>query len=135
MQGSAEVPYPSGAAGDAAVLLDVDVDSGGHVSRAIVTEGAEPFAEQARRAVLEWRFTPARRGGTPVAARIRARVVFHQEPDPGAPGAIVGPAPATQGVATATPAPGGSAVVPEVAQDVEVRGARHEIGETTLSAD
>ena len=47
---------------------------------ATVVEGAEPFAEQAQRAALTWRFAPARRGDTPVAARIRARVEFHASP-------------------------------------------------------
>src|SRR4051812_16878571 len=71
--GSTDVPYPPDAQGDAAVLLELVVEPDGTVSSARVTEGAEAFAEPARKAVLGWRFTPALRGGTPVAARIRAR--------------------------------------------------------------
>ena len=78
-QGSTDVPYPPGAQGDAAVLLELVVDEDGYVTSALVVEGAAPFAEQARRAVLAWRFAPARRGDTPVAAKIRARVEFHQD--------------------------------------------------------
>jgi TonB family protein len=134
VQGSTEVPYPAGAQGDATVVLELDIDNDGRVSSAIVTEGAEPFAEQARRAVLTWSFTPARRGTIPVASRIRARVHFHQEQ--AAPSSPAGPAAAPQGtpMSTRTPAPPPSVVL-EAPEEVTVRGTRHEIGETTLSAD
>jgi TonB family protein len=131
-ESSTDVPYPAGAQGDATVLLDVDIDKDGHVSSAVVSEGAEPFAEQARRSVLEWRFTPARRGSTPVASRVRARVQFHQEQMPSPPGPTV---PAAQGTPAAPASPEAtSSVVLEVPEEVTVRGVRHEIGETTLSA-
>jgi TonB family protein len=58
-------------------VLELEIDAEGVISRARVVEGAEPFAEQARRAALNWRFSPARQGSTAVAARIRARVDFH----------------------------------------------------------
>src|SRR5258708_36352384 len=70
--GSTDVPYPPNASGDAVVLVELVVEKDGTVSSAQVMEGAEPFAEQARAAVLAWRFTPARRRDTPVPARIRA---------------------------------------------------------------
>ena len=82
VQGSTDVPYPKGAKGDAVVLLELTIEKDGTVSSAVVTEGVEPFAEQARQAVLGWRFTPALRGGNPVEARIRARVEFRQEEVP-----------------------------------------------------
>jgi TonB family protein len=134
VQGPTDVPYPAGAKGDATVLLDVDVDKDGRVSNAVVTEGTEPFAEQARRAVLGWRFAPARRGVTPVAARIRARVLFHQEQPPSAPSP---PAVSRTPQATSAPPPSSvatSSVVVATPEEVMVHGARHEIGETTLSA-
>jgi hypothetical protein len=76
------VPYPQGASGDAVVLLELTVEADGTVSKAVVLDGVAPFAEPARRSVLAWRFLPAHRGSTPVAARIHARVAFHQEQTP-----------------------------------------------------
>ncbi len=78
-QGGTDVPYPPRANGDAIVLLELTVETDGTVSNAVVIDGIEPFAEQARRSVLGWRFLPALRGSTPVAARIRARVDFHPQ--------------------------------------------------------
>src|SRR5690349_14714067 len=80
-QSSTDVPYPEGAEGDAAVVLELVVEKDGSVSSATVVEGGEPFGEQARAAALTWRFEPAQRDGTPVAARVRARVEFHGEPE------------------------------------------------------
>ncbi|MDF2695493.1 MAG: tonB family protein [Labilithrix sp.] len=135
-QGSTDVPYPAGAKGDAVVVLELVIEKDGSVSHAEVIEGAEPFAAQAQRAVLTWRFAPAHRGDTPIAVRMRARVEFHQElsETPSA----AGP-PAAQ---TSTPpepsTPAGKAdAAPDAApspDEVTVRGKRHEIGQTTLSA-
>src|SRR5260221_10638256 len=75
-QSSTDVPYPPRANGDAVVLLELTVETDGTVSNAAVIDGVEPFADQARWAVLAWRFVPAHRGSTPVAARIRALVAF-----------------------------------------------------------
>jgi TonB family protein len=72
------VEYPSGASGDARVELELSIDAGGKVMRAVVLAGAEPFAEAARAAAEGWSFEPARRGGVPLAARIRFRVGFEQ---------------------------------------------------------
>jgi TonB family protein len=134
VQGGTDVPYPAGARGDATVVLDVDIDRDGRVSGVVVNEGAEPFAEQARRAILEWRFTPALRGSTPVASRIRAQVQFHQEEGP-SPSSPTVPPPGAQGTPAAAASPAAtSSVVLEPPEEVTVRGVRHEIGETTLSA-
>ena len=135
VQGSTDVPYPEGVAGDATVLLDVDVDKYGYVSKVQVTAGATPFAEQARQAVLEWRFTPARRAGVSVAARIRARVQFHQEPPPDA--APATPSAATTPVDAPLDAPARPPAAPEAPappEEIIVRGTRRELGQTTLSA-
>jgi hypothetical protein len=105
-------------------VLELVIDEDGHVSGATIKEGDEPFAEQARRAALQWRFTPARRGDTPIAARIRARVDFHQTPVPSPPGPTDSLSP--------TPAP---PPPPMQVEEVDVLGARHEIGQTTLSAE
>jgi TonB family protein len=134
VQGSTDVPYPAGAQGDAAVVLDVDIDKEGRVSNAVVIDGTDPFADQARRAVLTWRFSPARRGITPVAARVRAQVRFHQEQAPSTSPLTNSPGAAQRTPATSpSPAPT-SSVTLEAPEEVTVHGARHEIGETTLSA-
>jgi TonB family protein len=125
------VPYPKGAQGNAVVLLELTVEKDGTVSRAVVTDGVEPFAEQARQAVLAWRFSPALRGGTPVAARIRARVEFHQQEIPETPS---GPGPLLTKPATSTTFEGGPQAALETPEEVNVHGARQEIGQTTLSA-
>jgi TonB family protein len=124
-----DVPYPQGAEGDAAVLLELVVEKDGSVSSATVVDGVEPFAEQARNAALTWRFAPAQRAQRPVAARIRARVDFHREPEaPPAEAALPAPpaAPAATGEAAAKPSTPPS-------MEITVVGARREIGQTTLS--
>jgi hypothetical protein len=131
-----DVPYPSDGKGDAVVLLELLVENDGTVSEARVVEGAEPFAEQARHAVLDWQFTPALRGTEPVAARIRARVEFHAQQMPASPSAA-GPASPSAGPSPTTAPPARPPEPPEPVEsplDVTVRGQRQEIGETTLSA-
>jgi hypothetical protein len=132
-QGSTDVPYPPRANGDALVLLELTIEADGTVSNPVVVDGVEPFAGQARRGVLAWRFLPARRGPTAVAARIRARVDFHAEEVP-AVSSAVGQTP--QGIpGPASPAPSGQGTAtPEAPEEVHVHGVRQEIGETTLSA-
>ena len=131
IQGSTDVPYPKGAKGDAVVLLELTIEKDGTVSSAVVMEGVEPFAEQARQAVLGWRFTPALRGSNPVGARIRARVEFRQEQIPGAP---AGPAPSAARAPATTTFSGGAQPAAETPEEVSVHGTRREIGQTTLSA-
>jgi hypothetical protein len=129
---STGVPYPSGATGDAMVLLELTIEKDGAVSRASVIEGDEPFAEHARVAALAWRFAPARRGEVPVAARIRARVVFRgveAAPQSSTPSG----SPTTSAAPPETAAPAGGASFESI-EEVNVRGARREIGQTTLSA-
>src|SRR6266700_694124 len=124
VQGSTNVTYPAGAMGDAAVVLELIVEADGTVSNVTVIEGAEPFAEHAKRAVLGWQFVPARRGTQPVAARIRARVEFHQEPTPSPP-AAAGP-PTAVGAGAPAPVPPGQTPAPapaaEAPLNVTVRG-------------
>jgi TonB family protein len=129
-QSSTDVPYPPGARGDAAVVLELVVEKDGSVSSATVVEGDAPFTEQARTTALTWRFAPAQRQGQPIAARIRARVGFQSAPDasmppiaPAATDAVPG-----QSVTAAVLAP-----PPEPALEITVAGTRREVGETTLS--
>ena len=131
-QSSTDVPYPKGAAGDAAVVLELVVEKDGSVSSATVVEGAEPFAEQARAAALGWQFVPGRRVDTPVVARIRARVAFHGDEE--APAAPISALPTTApGVAATSESVARAAAPPEPPLEVTVVGARREIGQTTLS--
>ena len=137
-EGSTEVPYPEGASGDAAVLLELVVEADGAVSSAVVVEGDEPFADRARAAALHWRFTPAERDGAPVSARIRARVAFHDERPPDAADAAAPPPAASAPALPASPPAGAVAAAapdPLLAPplDVTIRGRRREAGQTTLS--
>jgi hypothetical protein len=133
VQGSTDVPYPEHGQGDAAVLLQLEIEKDGSVGEAHVILGAEPFAEKARRLVLTWRFTPARRGDVPIVARIRARVDFHQElVMPGAPGAPSSAGPQVPASPTAQTSGRGQAEVG--VEEVNVHGSRREIGQTVLSA-
>jgi hypothetical protein len=125
---STDVPYPEGASGDAAVELELIVEVDGTVSSAVVLDGAEPFAERARQAALTWRFTPAQQNGVAVAARIRARVAFRQEPEEESQAAPEQPIPAPTATSVAVPPP------PPPPVEVTVRGARREVGQTTLTA-
>jgi len=131
VQSSTEVPYPVGGHGEASVELELVIDGEGRVSSAVVTAGDEPFAERARSAALEWRFTPAMRGTKPVAARIRARVNFHEELEST-------PAPSNAGGAAASATASSTAQVESTLEpppEVTVRGMRHEIGEATISTE
>jgi hypothetical protein len=134
-QGSTEVPYPAGGHGDASVTLELIVEKDGSVSSALVVEGEPPFSERAQRAVLAWRFSPALRGDTPVAARIRARVAFHQEPESA--GASAAGPPPTAAASGSTRETAGAAATPpalpaEPPLEVTVLGERRELGQTTL---
>jgi hypothetical protein len=143
--GNADVPYPANAGGDATVLMELVVEKDGTVSRVSVLEGAEPFAAHARGFALAWRFAPARRGDTPIAARIRVRVAFHQgskaEPQrsPNGLGADTGGVVEASGRAShadLTPASTEVALsdASESPLEVTVRGRRRDVGQTTISA-
>ncbi|MEM6791789.1 MAG: TonB family protein [Myxococcota bacterium] len=109
-----DVPYPEGATGRAEVELSLVVDVDGSVRSAEVVRGSEPFAGAARAASRTWRFTPARRDGKPVAAKIRFAVTFEAatSPDPAPPDETDEPAP---------PAPSPSPPPPAII-DVTVEG-------------
>ncbi|HEX5099671.1 MAG TPA: TonB-dependent receptor [Polyangiaceae bacterium] len=102
-----KVTYPEGATKSATVVLEVEIDVAGNVTSAHVVYGEEPFATAAVRAADEWRFSPARRAGKPLAVRIRYTVQFEPPPvelaeeDDETPGAVPAPAQAAP-VARAT---------------------------------
>ncbi len=73
--------YPEGARGDARVVVEVVVDVEGAVTDARALSEDEPFSSAALRAARTWRFVPATRDGTPVAAKTRVEIVFRAPVD------------------------------------------------------
>ena len=104
--------------GDVMVAVTVDVD--GHVSKVDVLEsGGADLDEAAIVAVRQWTFSPALRGGKPVASRIR--VPFHFAPPAPAPEVVpsaptaepqLAPHTAVPGAAESKPAPGAPTPAP-----------------------
>ncbi len=74
--------YPEGAHGDQAVVIELTVAVDGSVQEPKVVSGESPFAERALEATRSWTFEPARRKGTPVAARLRFELRFKEPPPP-----------------------------------------------------
>src|SRR5690606_19216903 len=68
--------YPANATGNARVLLHVTLDVAGRVTRVELKDGIEPFASEAQRVAAAARFSPARRGGVPIPAKITIAVDF-----------------------------------------------------------
>jgi TonB family protein len=86
------VDYPTGAQGDAEVILELLVGTDGVPEDVRVIQGDEPFATAAQSAARDFRFEPASRNGTQVRARIRMQILFTEpkpaaEPDAAAPAA------------------------------------------------
>ena len=58
---------PAGTAGD--VILDAVIDERGHILQLTVVKGLTPaMNQQVIATVQQWTYTPAMRGGTPVAS-------------------------------------------------------------------
>lgn len=78
-------PYPEEpkqAGIEGVVLLAIDIDATGAVTRAEVLEPAgHGFDEAAQQAALKFHFKPATRGGQPIAARIKYQYRFTLEPE------------------------------------------------------
>ncbi len=67
--------YPPGSTARGRVVLFVTIQADGRVSAVEVDESLEPAIDDAAtRAVQKWKFSPARRDGKPVAARVRVAV-------------------------------------------------------------
>jgi len=70
-----EVARAGGVEGD--VLLQATVGADGRISNVQVLRGVNPFLDDAaRRAVLQYEYTPGRRNGVPEAASVRVTVSF-----------------------------------------------------------
>jgi TonB family protein len=116
-------PYPEGATGDAAVLLELTVLRDGSVGEVELVSGTAPFAETAITAARAFRFEPARRDGEPISARVRFELRFHApEPAP-----LAEEAPAAPGEPSRAPPP---APAPT---EVIVRGTRPEAPKATFT--
>ncbi len=70
------VEYPATATESATVIVELHVGREGRVLEATAIDGQPPFAQAAEVGAALWRFEPATRDGTPVAARIRVQVEF-----------------------------------------------------------
>jgi TonB family protein len=105
----AVVPNGETPAEPVAVTLELSIDDSGHVTAATVLEsGGERFDQSALESVRQFEFEPARRGDTPLSAKIRYRYVF-----PASPAAVPEPANVEPSAATSeaprAPAPPKSA--------------------------
>ncbi len=102
-----EVPYPAGAHGDAEVVVELLVGEDGSVTRVTLREGAEPFATATRERAEGFVFTPAKRNGIPVRARVAVRITFREPPPPSepAPAAVAPPRSGPNNAPSAVSAP------------------------------
>jgi len=120
----AVVPYPEGAHGDASIVLTLTVNADGSVRQVSAPPTNEPFSSLAVTAAKAFRFTPATRAGTAVAAVIRFEIVFREpRPEPVAvpepPASPAPETPATPNRAAAKPAPPAAKPI-----EIEVWGAK-----------
>jgi len=114
-----EAEFPPGETNEATCVLEVVVDETGAVGAVkVVSSGGPAFDEAAARAMWRWRFTPARRAGRPVAARIRVPFHFRRPSRPAPTPDGASPARAT---AAAAVAPLTAPASPPV-EDVNIRG-------------
>jgi TonB family protein len=129
---SADPPYPSGAHGDASVVLSVLIGEDGRVTEVQVRSGEPPFDAVAQVAVAAWRFAPAMRDNVPVRARVMVKVSFVEpRPSPGhEPPAEAAAAPAPNTGQPQNPAPpppaAPAASEPPSAVEITVEGERTE---------
>lgn len=127
---SAEVPYPEGETGSAEVVVLMTVSETGAVSDPVVLSGPEPFASVALDAVQSWTFTPARREGRAIPARIRYTLRFTppSAPEEDAPAPVADPPNPT---ADAPPVVRGE----DPALEVVVHGARPIPGSVSITRE
>ncbi len=123
------MPYPEGETGSAEVVVLMTVSENGTVSEPVVLSGPEPFASVALDAVHGWSFTPARRNGHPIRARIRYTLRF-SPPEEEAPAPAPAAAPRKPERASAPePATEGDAL------EVVVQGQRPLPGSVTITRE
>jgi hypothetical protein len=104
--------YPEGGKGDQVVVIELTVGVDGKVLEPKIVSGDPIFADRALAATRDWTFEPARRNGTPVAARVRFELRF-TEPPPPEPEQAAPPA-------AAAPPPGAAPPPPKVEEPIEL---------------
>ncbi|HEY7725566.1 MAG TPA: TonB-dependent receptor [Anaeromyxobacteraceae bacterium] len=123
-----EARYPPGALAarlEGEVGLELTVGLDGLPSDVTVVRSAGPeFDAAAIEAVTQWRFTPARQGGEPVAVRITVPFAFRRPAEPPPPPAgppVAGPAaPPPAPSANSPSAPGATAAAPPAPEEAQV---------------
>ncbi len=132
---STPLEYPAAAQGEASVVLELTLSAEGGVTHAVAIEGAEPFASTAVDAAKGWKFQPATRDGTAVAAKIRYLVRFVPPRD----AAESGPEPPAPTSETAKPRAANATKKPDTPTPFEIvvvgerAPIRHELGRTEIS--
>lgn len=125
---STPLVYPDGASGEARVELELTVDAAGAVVDVRLLSGDAPFGDAALASARTWRFSPALRGGRPIAARIRYAAFFSPpSPEPGPDGALAATAPSDPTTPRAAPKP------PPPAHEIIVEGQRLPAGSVLLT--
>jgi len=130
--GEAAVEYPAGGHGEAVVILDLLVQPDGTVGDVRVVAGASPFLRVALDAAKGFAFEPARRGGHPLAARVRIEVPFHDRAARAPP--ILTEPPRVIEPGAAAPKKKIVARGAEI-EDVHVQGTRNEAGGVVMSKE
>ncbi len=121
-----DVPYPPAATTEATVVVELLIDISGNVQDAHIVEGEDPFAAAVLAAARTWRFEPAKRGDTTVAAKARMRIFFRpSQPQPAPPRNV--PAP-TSKPKSISPDKNGAI------DEVSVQGHHEEAGEISVGA-
>jgi TonB family protein len=124
---STPLAYPDGATEEATVVLELTLDARGVVTDARAISGDAPFLDAALAATSSWHFAPARRGGRPIAARIRYSVQFtppmteSPPPEPAPVAAAESAAPAPRPAVTSAPV------------EIIVEGERSPVGSVLLT--
>ncbi|MEO8182151.1 MAG: TonB-dependent receptor [Deltaproteobacteria bacterium] len=122
------VAYPSGASGERNCIVELVVGKDGVPGDVLVLDCPAPFAQAAETAARGWRFAPAERKGTPVAAKIRWQVHFEDSaaaPEP--------PVAGTQPTERAPATPSAAAAPAPTPLEVTVRGVRSNTGARRLT--
>jgi periplasmic protein TonB len=71
-----EAVYPITSVASGTVVLEAALDEGGAITNVRVVRGIPSLAEEAIRALRQWKFQPARLNNHPIASRVPVGFVF-----------------------------------------------------------